>query len=244
MALRSGYTLERMREIGRLSADQARNNLERAVFARLKALTCEYCGVGSAQGSVESGAAVRANSNVAYRWTVTVDGFEEQHVAHVRADKAACNGVAFPKGWKTALQSLDLPDIVRRHLECTKAESRVPGLGCRLLGAPARVNVPEEGQGVGAVLSLNGVATALCAHVAADQWLCHRGSSSDDGAPDWDNPWQATDLVACDLADVDEGKPRKQIGCCGAHVLIIFINILLYFCFKFLTFTVFLIQFP
>ena len=162
MASRSGYTLERMREIGRLSADQVRNNLERAVFARLKALTCEYCGVVTADGSVEAGAVVRASSYVAYRWTVVGDGFEEQHAAHVRVNKAACNGVAFPKGWKTALQSLDLPDILRRHLERARAESRVPGLGCRLLGAPARVNVPEEGHGVGVVLSLNGVATVLC----------------------------------------------------------------------------------
>ena len=45
MASRSGYTFERMREIGRRSADQARSTLEWAVFARLKALTCEYCGV-------------------------------------------------------------------------------------------------------------------------------------------------------------------------------------------------------
>ena len=200
MASRSGYTLERMCEIGRLSADQARNNLERAVFARLKALTCEYRGVVTAQDSVESGAAVRASSNVAYRWIVTGDGLDEQHVAQARLDNASLRGVAFPTGWKTGLQSLDLPDIVRRHLECARAESRVPGLCCRLLGAPARVHAAEEGREVGAVLSLNGVATALCAHVAADQWLCHRGSSSDDGAPDQADPWQATDLVACDFA--------------------------------------------
>ena len=89
MASRSGYTLERMREIGRLSADQARNNLKRAVLARLKALTCEYCGIVTTPGSLESGAPVWASLNVAYRWTVARDGFEEQHVAHIRVDEAA-----------------------------------------------------------------------------------------------------------------------------------------------------------
>ena len=82
MASRSGYTVERLREIGRLSADQARNILERAVFARPKALTFEYCGIVTTEGSVEAGLAVRASSYVAYRWTVARDGFEEQHAAH------------------------------------------------------------------------------------------------------------------------------------------------------------------
>ena len=137
MASRNGYTFERMREIGRLSADQARSNLQRAVFARLKTLTCEYCGVVTTEGSADPGAPIRAGSHVTYRWTATGDGFEEQQPAHVRVNEVARNGVAIPKGWKTALQNLDLPDVVRQHLECVRVESRVPGLGCRLLGAPA-----------------------------------------------------------------------------------------------------------
>ena len=139
MSLRSGYTFERMREIGRCSADQARNNLQRAVMARVRTITCEYCGVVSIEGTADPQAAVRASSYVAYRRTVVGDGFEEQHTQHVRPDKAASNGVAFPKGWMTTLQNLDIPDIVRGHVERAKSESRVPGLSCRLLGAPTRV---------------------------------------------------------------------------------------------------------
>ena len=211
MSSRSGYTSERMREIGRTSADQARNNLQRVIVARVRALTCDYCGVVSTEGTVDAGATVRGNSCVAYRWTVVGDGFEEQHVTHVRTDKAVCRGVAFPKGWKMGLQNLDIPDVVRGHVERAKVESRVPGLGCRLLGAPKRVRIPEGGHQVGAVVSLNGMATALCAHVDEDQWLCHRGSCSPGGTPDEENPWRVKDLEACNVSDTDAARPRKRI---------------------------------
>lgn len=216
MSFRSGYTLERMREIGRSSADRARNSLQRAVMARVKDLTCEYMGVVGTEDSFDVGAAVRASSCVAYRWTVAGDGFEEMNLTHVRTDKAACNGVAFPKGWKTALQFLDTPEIVRRHVERAQAETRVPGLRCRLLGAPARARSPDAGHQPGVILSLNGVATVLCARISGDQWLCHRGSCTSDGAPDQKNPWSSKDLEALHVAETGGDRPRKRIR---AHLL-------------------------
>ena len=212
MASRSSYTPVRLREIGRRSADQARNDLERAVMARVTSLTCEYCGVATADGSVNLDAAVRASSYVVYRWAVIGDGFDQQHEVRVRMDKAASNGIAFPKGWKTALQNLDIPDVVRRQVERAKAESRVAGLSCRLLGSPARVTTPkEEGHYVGTVVSISGVAAVLCARVTADQWLCHRGSCTQECEPDSEKPWQPKDLDICDLANADKGAQRKRI---------------------------------
>ena len=52
MAPSSGnsYTVERMRDIGRSSADRAWASLERSLASRLTSLTCEYCGVFSGDG--------------------------------------------------------------------------------------------------------------------------------------------------------------------------------------------------
>jgi hypothetical protein len=210
MASRSGYTPDRMREIGRLSADQARSSLGRGVFNRLKILACEYRGLVASNGSADASAAIRANSSVDYRWTFSGDGFDEAEIVHVRVDHAASRGVAFPTGWKAALLSLDLPDFVKKHLELARAESRVPGLGCRLLGAPAHATISDSGQRVGTVVTLSGVENVLCAHVAGDQWLSHRGSFDDDRVLA-KKPLQEKDLVVEDLAGRGVEQPRKRV---------------------------------
>ena len=150
----SNYTVERMREIGRSSTDRAWANLERSIVGRLTALTCDYLGILNEGGAFSLPDKVRVNTSVAYQWTVTGDGFSEAHVATVRVDKAVANGVAWPKGWRSALRNLDLPDITKQHLGRVKAESTVPGLGCRLLGAPVSVALSHTGETAGATCTL------------------------------------------------------------------------------------------
>ena len=129
----------------------------------------------------------------------------------MRVDNAAIRGVDIPQGWKTALRNLDLPDIIKKHLERVRAESKVPGLGCRLLGAPVSVPLADTGHGVGAIVPLNGAEYVLCAHVAGDQWLCHRGSFDATGVLDEQHPLQVKDLVVKDLASAEASNARKRI---------------------------------
>ena len=213
MAPSSNYTVERMRDIGRSSADRAWSSLERSIAGRLQALTCEYLGTADGTGSFLLHDTVRANSSVAYQWTATGDRFSEVHVASARVDKVAAHGVALPRGWKTALRNLDLPDIIKRHLELARTESKVPGLGCRLLGTYVSVPVSDTGYSAGSILPFGGVAHVLCANVTDDQWLCHRGSFDAEGTLDDQNPLQVKGLVVMDLANLEAIHPRKRI--CG-----------------------------
>ena len=83
-------------------------------MVRVKTFACEYCGVVAAEGNVDAGALARASSYVAYRWAVHGDGFEEQHVSHMRVNEAACKGVAFQfrNRWRTTVPVQEANSVI------------------------------------------------------------------------------------------------------------------------------------
>ena len=108
-----------------------------------------------------------------------------------------------PEHWRTAMQCLTLG----ARAEASKSDMRATGVSqvrCEVLGQAKHLEPPsceseepETGKIVALRMGESRVVFLLCAHVRADEWLCHRGSFVDGALAE--NPFQEKDLVPKDI---------------------------------------------
>ena len=149
-------------------------------------------------------------STAGFKWLVDTDAYEHAQSVSVRLNSVAENGVPFPAGWRIALQSLDLDDIVRRTVERVTAQSGVHGPCCRCVGHPLGAVLSEETENtLGAIAIINSVDHVLCAHIVDGRWLDHRGSIGEQGLCE-ESPLRKQDLIHVDLTGARLRQPPHK----------------------------------
>ena len=109
MATRSGFSIERLQRFG---ADAVKRERRKQEIGHVVTLSCEYVGVLTGEESFDTYLPAQAGVHVGFEWRVAAHSYEKVRRIAVRCDHLASRGVTFPSGWKVALQSLDLDDIV------------------------------------------------------------------------------------------------------------------------------------
>ena len=211
MARTCSSTFERMRDVGRKSAEKEMSSLDEATRASLETFSCVYRGVILSCGEYDSSATIKRRSKLAFLWHARGNGFDESCCVHIHADHLRDRGLAIPHDWKFAMQNLDLQAIVNRKAVQTSIDADVTSLRCKLVGAPLHVPAPILERSTGSTIELNGVEVVLCARVTNEEWLVHMGSFDDNGELNARNPFQARDLLLKDLTAGNGVQLHKRI---------------------------------
>ena len=168
MAPPASLSVERLQRFG-LEAVRKVRRKEQVAYS--VTLSCEYLGVAAREGRFDASSMAQANLNVGFEWRVKANAYEYTHIVTVRCDHLTSRGVPFPQSWRTALQSLDLDDIVSKTVERVIAQSGSHGVRCQLLGRPPPAQLSEEASTTGAFATstvLNTSSVRMCS--ASSGW--------------------------------------------------------------------------
>ena len=160
----------------RFGWEAAKKRKRKEKLAHSVSLSCEYLGICIGEGKFDASSAAMSSRSVGFEWRVKAGAHGHAQVVTVRCDTLGSRGVPFPRGWATALQLMDLDEIVGKTVARVIAQSKTPGVCCQLLGRPQRAQISEAERTQGAPLSIKWIEHVLCAQVVGDQWLVHRGS--------------------------------------------------------------------
>ena len=147
-------------------------------------------------------------------WSCTINGAICRNIVQQRLEHTLNRGILLPSCWHTASLCHSLDEIAGRSADAARSAA-YPDLTCEILGMPKTVALPSgEEMAPGSVVALQTrvgerLDHLLCAHVENARWLCHPGSFLE-GQLDFDNPFDAADLVEMDIlrdAWSEDGKP-------------------------------------
>jgi hypothetical protein len=136
-------SVERLQRFG---WEAAKKMKRKEKMAHSVSLTCEYLGVCTGEGQFDAASATISSRTVGFEWRVKAGAHGHTQVVTVRCDNLGSRGVHFPRGWATALQLMDLDEIVGKTVERVIAQSKT---SWRLLPA-ARSTAARSNFGGGA----------------------------------------------------------------------------------------------
>ena len=147
-------SVERLQRYG---WEAAKKMKRKEKIAPSMSLTCEHLRVCIGEGMFDASSAAISSCSVGFEWRVKADAHGHTQVVTVRCDNLGARGVPFPRGWATALQHLDLDDIVNKTVERVITQSKVQGVCCQLLGRPQRAHTLDADDTKGALVMINGI---------------------------------------------------------------------------------------
>ena len=161
-----------------------------------------------------------------FEWCISVRGYEERSAVILQCNHARGRWVPLPESWRAGLRNVGLVEKAEAAARKVQRRSDIRDVKCVVLGLPRPSPLPDAGvSGVpGAVAQLQTSAGMrqdylLAAYVEEDRWLCHKGSVSEEGVLNQNEPFAAEGLVEMDIlrdAYEPENAPRRRIT--GKHI--------------------------